>query len=331
MIFKTIRDLNNDIIANIDKFNNYDVVIGVPRSGMIVASIISVYINKPLVDINSFCDKKVGYAGIMKKHVGWKEKFEDIMDVLVVEDSVNSGKSLMQIRSRLINKFPNIRFKFLGAYVTDNSKKMVDYYFDICEHPRVFEWNYMHNYLLEKACIDIDGVLCEDPTNDQNDDGIRYIDFLKNATLKLMPSQKIGWIVTSRLEKYRSETEAWLNNKGIEYNYLVMMKAESPEKRRILNNHGDFKALFFKNEKDALWFIESNPEQAQIIANNTGKVYCVGDQNVYGLEGKSNRRNTKKNDVKKKMKKMLPANIVIFLHKIRSRKRNEDRKNKKYN
>lgn len=318
MVFKTINDLNNDIVLNISKFTGFDIVVGIPRSGMIVASIISVYINKPLTDIDGFCDRKVGCAGSTKMHEGWKTDFNEITEVLVVEDSVNSGKSLIDAKEKLTEKFPNINFQFLGAYVTNEAKKLVDYYFGICEHPRVFEWNYMHNSWLKNACVDIDGVLCEDPTNQENDDSIKYIDFIGNAIPKMIPSQKIGWIVTSRLEKYRNQTEDWLNKNNIKYDHLIMMNIATAEERRMLSNHGEFKAAVFKKEKTATWFVESNQEQAKTIAGITGKlVYCVENQRIYGQDGRINTINTKKNLLKKKIKRLLPRKVILLLKKMR--------------
>lgn len=36
----------------------------------------------------------------------------------------------------------------------------------------------MNHGILKKACLDIDGVLCVDPTPEENDDGPRYREFL---------------------------------------------------------------------------------------------------------------------------------------------------------
>jgi hypothetical protein len=37
---------------------------------------------------------------------------------------------------------------------------MVDYYFENVPLPRYFQWNILNHTTLEKACFDIDGVLC---------------------------------------------------------------------------------------------------------------------------------------------------------------------------
>uniref|UniRef100_UPI00140B45FB phosphoribosyltransferase family protein n=1 Tax=Enterocloster aldenensis TaxID=358742 RepID=UPI00140B45FB len=318
MVFKTIADLNKSILENLYRIpNSVDIVIGVPRSGMLVASMISVYINKPLLDISSFCEGKVGFGGNMKKHDNWKENYEDISMVLIVEDSVNSGKSLLEIKQRLSEIPYNKKIIYLAAYVTEESYPLVDMYFEVCNHPRVFEWNYMHNYLLSEACVDIDGVLCIDPSNEQNDDGNEYREFLLNAPSKLLPSQKIGYLVTSRLEKYRSETEIWLRNHNIQYNHLIMMNLNSAEERRKLNNHGEYKAAIFKKAKRAKWFIESNSFQARTISELSGKlVFCVDNQIVYSENGYNKLVQISKSRIKKMLKQYLPNRIQIFIRKM---------------
>jgi adenine/guanine phosphoribosyltransferase-like PRPP-binding protein len=50
MNFVTYRDLNEDIIRNLHRIpNDIDVVVGVPRSGLLVASQIALYRNLPVV------------------------------------------------------------------------------------------------------------------------------------------------------------------------------------------------------------------------------------------------------------------------------------------
>ena len=72
----------------------------------------------------------------------------------------------------------------MAIYALGATKHKVDIYFELCEQPRMFEWNYMHHWALEYCCMDIDGVVCEDPALFQNDDGKKYLDFIENAPIK---------------------------------------------------------------------------------------------------------------------------------------------------
>lgn len=324
MNFKTYYDLNADLLKNLYKIpQDIDMVIGVPRSGMILASMIAVYINKPLLDIQSFLNGEVGRFGMSKNDVSFVSSFEDIKRVLVVEDSVNTGLSIKKVKAEIGCKYCSIEFVYLAAYVQSESIEYVDIFFDIVEQPRLFEWNYLHHNMLEYTCCDIDGVLCNDPSEMENDDGERYRKFLLNTPVKLCPSRKVGWLVTSRLEKYRHETEEWLNRNGIEYNELVMMPIETAEERRALGNHGKFKADVYKKLISARFFIESNPSQAQEILNISKKpVFCIDNQTFYS-EGKINKfiynvRYNKKNYIKNMLRGILPKRFLVWLRKIRN-------------
>ena len=55
MNFRTISDLNKTINDNLHRIpQDIDIVVGVPRSGMLAASIISLLLNLPLSDLESF-------------------------------------------------------------------------------------------------------------------------------------------------------------------------------------------------------------------------------------------------------------------------------------
>lgn len=115
MNFRTIGDLNSVIYKNLQKIpQDIDLVVGIPRSGMLAGSIISLLLNEPLADFNS-----------------------------------------------LLN----------GEY-----------------HSR-----------LDNMCFDIDGVLCEDPTPEQNDDGEKYVEFIRNAPVKVIPTYKIVYLVYHKI------------------------------------------------------------------------------------------------------------------------------------
>lgn len=281
MNFITTSELNKDIVDNLYKIpNDIDVFVGVPRSGMLVATLIALYLNKPLTDLDSFAKENRFYSsGITKNVTGSVVRFEDIKKILVIEDSSSTGESIRKAKEELKEIEKYIECVYMAVYVCRRTKTLVDISFKTVEQPRIFEWNFMHHGFLKSACVDIDGVLCVDPTSEENDDGEKYREFIRTAKQKYIPTAKIGWIVTSRLEKYRKETEEWLQQKGIRYNYLYMMDAESAEERRRIGNHARFKAEIFKNTKDAMWFIESEAEQAKEISKLTKKaVFCINSQ-----------------------------------------------------
>lgn len=320
MNFRTIADLNRIIINNIYKISkDVDLIVGIPRSGMLPALLISLYLNLPLTDFDSLLQERIYKNGSTKIKKDWINDISEARKILIVEDSSNSGRSLKEVREQLLNFKYNNKIEILTIFVTSETKKMTDLYFDICPNPRVFEWNLMHNNILKDCCVDIDGVLCEDPTEEQNDDGERYIDFIRNSPVKNRPSKKIGYLVTSRLEKYREETIKWLEKNDIEYDNLIMLNVNTKEERQKLNCHAIFKADVYKKLKDTCIFIESNKEQAQKINELTKKpVFCYENQiyydNYIDLSEKI-RRNIKNFNLKKLIPKPLKKFIKNILRK----------------
>lgn len=319
MNYINIKNLNEDILNNIYKIpNDVDLIVGIPRSGMIVASILSVYLNKPLSDLESFLNKRIYESGSTKNISKCVNSFNEVKKVIIVDDSIASGKTLLKVKDRVNNYNLHMEIIYLAPYIVENTKKYCDIYFKIVDLPRKFEWNLFHHVDLEKACVDIDGVLCIDPTEDENDDGEKYEEFLINAKVKYIPSRKIGYLVTSRLEKYRELTERWLENNGIAYGELIMMDVETADERRRLGNHGKFKGEIYKKLKKSILFIESEQAQAEEIMRISGKsVICVDNGVNFTC------KNTFKSKIKIKLKKIIKKifsesqikRVKEFLHK----------------
>lgn len=325
MKFVTYTELNQDIIENLYKLpQDIDLIVGVPRSGIMVASIIALYLNKPLTDLDNFLNMKIYSTGTTKNTKNIITNIEQVKRILVVDDTVSSGKALQEVKQKINHANINIPAYYFSPYTRTESVNLVDSFIKIIDDKRVFEWNYIHNNLLEHACVDIDGVLCVDPSEHENDDGVNYINFLLTAKPKLIPTKKIGYIVTSRLEKYRKETEEWLQKNHIEYGKLIMMNLSTAEERRRLGNHGEFKATIYKKLKDAYWFIESDLKQAEIIYQYTGKgVFCVENQYFYNEKNSLALKNHIKYSTfakfKRNLKNILPKPILNIIKYIKSK------------
>jgi uncharacterized HAD superfamily protein len=284
MNYRSITDLAGAVRDHLHLIpTDVDVVVGVPRSGLLLANMIALQLNLPLTDVEGLCGGEAlghGHTRLTDTH---KARFHpDKWRVgLVVDDSVASGHSIDKIKQRLAQANLNIRLLYLSAYVLRTSRSLVDIYFEVVNMPRMFEWNVMHHPLLASCCVDFDGVLCKDPSDVENDDGPRYREFLLNADLMFRCTHRIGWIVTSRLEKYRLETEAWLHRNDIAYDNLMMLNLPDAATRRRLGVHASFKAEVFKRT-GALLFIESEEEQARDIARLSGKhALCITTQQFY--------------------------------------------------
>ncbi len=273
MYYRNITDLNNIILKKLSILpRDFDLIVGIPRSGMLPANILALYLNKPLTDLNSFVNGHVYKAGERGQFFDIKE----FKKILIVDDSIASGSALEKCKTSIKDISQNFEISFCVIYVIPGKEKLVDYYFESVPLPRYFQWNILNHTSLEKACFDIDGVLCPDPTEQQNDDGPLYKDFILNAPPLFIPGAKIGTIVTSRLEKYREETEIWLKKNNVKYKKLEMLDLPDKEARIKAGNHGQFKASVYGSSTDYILFIESNYHQAVEINHITKKpVLCT--------------------------------------------------------
>ena len=205
--------------------------------------------------------------------------------MLIVDDSLASGAALKESQELVSHLTTQFHIEYCVVYATPEKKSLVHYAFESVATPRYFQWNIFNHTSLEKACFDIDGVLCVDPTEDQNDDGEKYTSFLLNAAPLYIPGSKIGTLVTSRLEKYRKETEVWLAKHGVKYDKLVMLDLPDQKARQKANCHGTHKASEFKKSQYKL-FVESDLGQAREINRLTKKpVFCTANfEMVYHSE-----------------------------------------------
>lgn len=272
MNYRTVEDLNANT-HNLAKrlAGDIDLVVGIPRSGVLAANLLSLHLDVPMTDILGLCEGRIFDTG--ERYEG-PNALDELDSVLVVDDSVLTGGQMTKTRNRLAEHDFPFEITFAAVYISPYGHQYVDYWCEVVPSPRVFEWNVLHHTLLPDFCVDIDGVLCRDPTSEENDDGPNYREFLTTVEPNIVPKQRIGWLVTSRLEKYRPETERWLADHGIKYDSLVMMDVPDMETRRKQGNYSQYKADVYESA-DADLFIESEPSQAAEICRKTNRpVFC---------------------------------------------------------
>jgi uncharacterized HAD superfamily protein/hypoxanthine phosphoribosyltransferase len=272
MNYRGISDLNNIILKQLSILpRDIDLIVGIPRSGMLPANLLALYLNKPYTDIDSFMNGHIYKAGARGQFI----RSTEYTKILVVDDSVASGSALNECRERLRHLEDRFVIEYCGIYVAPGKERSVDYYFEVVSLPRYFQWNIFNHTSLEKACFDIDGVLCVDPRPEENDDGDRYKQFLLTAAPLFLPGARIGTLVTSRLEKYRYETETWLRENGVSYDRLIMLDLPDMAARQQTNSHAIHKAKAYASGPHTL-FVESDPGQAAEINRQTKKpVFCT--------------------------------------------------------
>lgn len=250
-------------------------IAGVPRSGMFPASWLAMQLHLPLYSIHKD-------SGLQPMDCGWRMKHTDEADgtLLIVDDTTASGTSARWLapQRRALTR------KTLHAvvYAAPESKELVDLFAVELPIPHYLEWNLFNSVYSPLMALDFDGVLCEDCPAPYDDDAEHYQQFLVNARpLYLSRRCDIPLIVTARLEKYRPQTEAWLERYGIKCNRLVMGPWDSVEERRANYNCGAYKGAIYR-DSDCTIFVESCPVQSREIAIASGKtVICPTTAEVW--------------------------------------------------
>lgn len=264
-------ELPTDVIA----------VAGVPRSGILPAAHLALHRNSHLVTIEDLFADRTPWRKPLRRTVPARAEGR----ILVVEDSVNTGGTIGAIRERLKGRTDIL---YGALYGNPPFPRQVDFVFRNVPHPRCFEWNLFHSNQIEWACVDMDGVLCADWTGDEGDEGEGFFGYQKHlasARPRYLPTYPLLAIVTSRLEKYRPQTIAWLRRHGVRFRELWMSPHPSAAARRTAQDHALRKAEWYRRRPEARLFVESHPEQAREIWDRTGRaVLCTDEMRLFGGE-----------------------------------------------
>ena len=286
MNYRTYQDLSLTINKNLYKIpRDIDLVVGIPRSGMLPATMIGLVLNKPVVALDSYLDGKIYEMGLYRRPKTFISDVSDIKKVLVIDDSIIHGTTMNKVKEKIESSDRrSIQTLYCAVYYVQECLDKIDIGLEDCPFPRIFQWNILNSWVLSSACVDIDGVVCVDPTEEQNDDGDNYKDFLLHAKPLFLTDHHISCFVTTRLEKYRALTEEWLRRHNFSYNDLIMLDLPSKEERIKQNIHAKFKADVYCKRAETL-FIESNLPQAIRVAELTGKsVFCTENMQMITIE-----------------------------------------------
>ena len=257
-----------------------DLIVGVPRSGLLVALLVALYLNLPVTDVDGLCEGRILSTGT-RWNGGLPPDPAGIRKVLIVEDTSARGDQMEQTHRKIDEAGLPYHIQYAALYPYDiavrRNPRLIGFWERVVQWPNCWEWNVMHHPESPNRCFDLDGVLCRDPLPLEDDDGGEYIRFITEVQPLARPSFEIGWIVTSRLEKYRALTEEWLRKNGIKYRNLIMMDYPDKASRIASRAHASYKAEAYK-ASGAKLFIESSPTIAQEIQTLSGKpVLCMDD------------------------------------------------------
>ena len=240
---------------------DFDCIIGVPRSGLLIANVLASAMNKPLSTADDFTRGIVWHSKDCVKPSVYKR-------VLIVEDCVDSARALKEDIAQLLVFNPDLEIKTASLFANNREiQQWLDYCYAVT-HDTLAEFHTHAFFKGHVLAVDLDGVLYDE---------------VSGGPL-IIPNFKVEAVVTARLELERASTESWLKSNGVIYNQLIMFDGSAQD--RTFRNIAKFKA------KSALrvgaeWFWESEPSLAKEISGLLGKsVYCPTNRLIYSPKSK---------------------------------------------
>jgi len=223
--------------------HNIDVVVGIPRQGLIPAAIAALYLGKPLSTPDLILEGKYWQSD--------KIATGPIKRILLIDDSYASGYQFTKIYDSLRQKFEVIP---AVPYAQGSWKFPIPPSKD-CPYTTLFWTNLTHTPTI--LGTDLDGVLCEEPPHFKSDYGLEL--YYRDAKPKRIPTYEIEVIATGRRECHRRVTVNWLKKHGVKYKHLVMRTDGS-----ILETKRDA----IRKYKPRI-FLESDPHEAKWLFAHT--------------------------------------------------------------
>ena len=268
-----IEDCKNLLLPQLGHLNLKG-VLGIPRSGMLPASIIALWLNLPLYKMNSL-SHEFEVMSACSESGGLRMKDREISDgkILVIDDTIFAGIAIADTREKIKEEVI-----YAVVYAHPDSLDKVDLFGRELDPPHLLEWHFFNSNHVTRALFDLDGIFCPNVPYDKCRNEEAYIEYIKNVEplYHRIPNKPCHGIVTARLDKYRDITEEWLERHGIRYGSLEMYPTEKEEIRD--RNHIQ-EAASFKSEhfmaSSAHFFVESELPEAIIIRSESGKfVIC---------------------------------------------------------
>ena len=224
-------------------------VVGIPRSGMIPASVLAAQLHVPLF---SYANGHVVHCGHGNR---FTEKVSALGRLVFVDDTLMMGTTLKHHR-------PESPHLWAVVYQNPHAKISADIFGQELEPPHLLEWNLFNSQFCNDLATDLDGVLCHDMPRDADLTDARPLHLPRRTAVKA--------IITARCERWRMVTKAWLSHYGVKYEKLIMGQWKT-EAERDSNP-----AQIAQYKADAItrlgvnWFTESCPRQAEDIAALSG-------------------------------------------------------------
>ena len=95
MEFRSTADLAATIAGNLNKVpRDVDLIVGIPRSGLLAANLLALDLNLPLTDLEGLLGGNIFQTGTTRMAKNWIKSVAQARQIIVVDDSVHSGRAI---------------------------------------------------------------------------------------------------------------------------------------------------------------------------------------------------------------------------------------------
>lgn len=268
MHYRTIANLNEDVIEWSRRLpQDLDLVVGVPRSGLLVANLLALHLNVPFTDVDGLIAGRLLSTGKrINDCAASLLQSERKLRVLVVDDSVWSGGQMSRTRAKIEGAVLPHSIIYGAVYVVHESDELIDTYHSKVPVPRAFEWNILHHPALEESCVALEGILLPRLAGAE----ALTRESLQHVRPIFKPTMKIGCLVAIQPEEARPVLTEWLAERGIAYDVLALISPENRDDDDILRD----KAALYRRSR-AWVYMESAADDAERLAQAARRpVYC---------------------------------------------------------
>lgn len=258
MQYRSVRDLAEHVREWSERLPpDLDLVVGIPRSGLLVANLLALYRNVAMTDVDGLLAGRLLSAG---KRTGARPDIlsdERRLRILVADDSLWSGGQLGQVRARIAAANLPHEVMYGAVYVVPESTALVDTYHSKVPVPRVFEWNILHHPdALALSCVSFEALLGS-PAPGQAAAAAEG----SFPPPRLRPTHKIGCVVATQPPQVEARIAEWLGRHCVEYDDLVLVPPTATSSDAVVRE----KAAIYRSRR-AWLFLEATHEAAARLA-----------------------------------------------------------------
>lgn len=288
MHYRTIADLNNDVIAWSRRLpERVEIIVGIPRSGLLAANLLALSLNVPFTDVEGLIAGRLFDSG---ERLGKQRSLlrrNRPRRVLVVDDSLWSGRQMGRVRARIANAKLTHDIVYGAVYIVPEAACLVDTYHSKVPIPRAFEWNIMHHPGLGKSCVTLEGTVLPVATGR----AAETVAALHRAEPLFYPTQPIGFLIATQPETARPVIAAWLAMHQICYRTLILIPPAGTAGRNEDDVLRD-KAEFYRHSRSWIYIEAKGPDAARLAGGANRPVYCFETRRMFypGRAGVTNNR-----------------------------------------